>query len=131
MGFAKAAELNRFPGPKHVLELLAELKLSPEQISQTQAIYEQMQGEAIRLGRQLVQKERLLDQKFATGQIDAKLLNSLVMEIGTLRAQIRNVHLAAHLKQKKVLSPHQVHEYDRMRGYSGGGDHHHHQQHSH
>ncbi|NIM61510.1 MAG: hypothetical protein GTO30_07610, partial [Acidobacteria bacterium] len=32
MGLALAAELNRFPGPKHVLELAAGLGLSDEQI---------------------------------------------------------------------------------------------------
>ena len=31
MGLAKAAELNGYPGPLHVLELAAELKLTEEQ----------------------------------------------------------------------------------------------------
>ena len=30
MGFAKAAELNQYPGPKHVLELARELRLEKE-----------------------------------------------------------------------------------------------------
>jgi hypothetical protein len=32
MGFAKLAELNGFPGPKHVLELAGRLELSPTQL---------------------------------------------------------------------------------------------------
>ena len=31
MGFARAAELNRYPGPMHVLELSDQLALTPEQ----------------------------------------------------------------------------------------------------
>ena len=34
MGFAKAAELNPYPGPKHVLELADDLNLTSDQISQ-------------------------------------------------------------------------------------------------
>ncbi len=40
MGLAKAAELNHFPGPKHVLELADALNLSKEQLTQTQALFE-------------------------------------------------------------------------------------------
>jgi hypothetical protein len=33
MGFAKAAELNGYPGPMHVIELSQRLALTPEQLS--------------------------------------------------------------------------------------------------
>lgn len=39
MGYAKAAELNSYPGPKHVLELARELGLSPAQEEQTLTIH--------------------------------------------------------------------------------------------
>lgn len=42
MGLAKAAELNGFPGPKHVLELEAELGLTDRQKQTTQQIYDRM-----------------------------------------------------------------------------------------
>src|SRR4051812_3345086 len=35
MGMAKAAELNEYPGPLHVLQLASELNLSPEQKART------------------------------------------------------------------------------------------------
>src|SRR3990172_8479974 len=38
MGLALAAELNHYPGPRHVLELAHELALSPKQQDQVQAI---------------------------------------------------------------------------------------------
>ena len=38
MGFAKLAELNHFPGPKHVLNLAQELSLTPVQVAQTRSL---------------------------------------------------------------------------------------------
>ena len=46
MGLALAAELNRYPGPKHVLELSDQLKLTREQKDATQAIYDSMHRDA-------------------------------------------------------------------------------------
>ena len=42
MGFAKPAELNHYPGPKHVLELLDEMELTPEQEAQAKAFEERL-----------------------------------------------------------------------------------------
>ena len=40
MGFAKVAELNHYPGPKHVLELADDLDLTLSQVSETEALFE-------------------------------------------------------------------------------------------
>ena len=121
MGLAKAAELNHYPGPAHVLELAAKLDLSEEQLRQTRAIHGGMQNEAIRLGRQLVEKERVLDQLFATGRVTPGSLGKTLEEIGSLQAALRRTHLQAHLDQRKILSDEQVRRYDRLRGYDGSG----------
>ena len=126
MGYAKAAELNNYPGPRHVLDMANELKLSAEQIQQTQAIFDSMQTRAVELGKQLVEKEKELDHKFANRQIDANTLASLVSEIGLLEVKIRNVHLAAHLEQKALLSKDQIGQYARLRGYGTMHGHKHH-----
>ena len=42
MGFSKLAELNHFPGPKHVLDVADELELSPLQLAETKSLYEEM-----------------------------------------------------------------------------------------
>lgn len=117
MGFARAAELNHYPGPKHVLELADELALSDEQIMQTREIFDEMKARAMSLGKELVQKEQALDAQFAAGSIDESTLESMLMEIGELRASIRYTHLRAHLEQKSVLSGEQVEKYDSLRGY--------------
>lgn len=131
MGFAKAAELNHYPGPAHVLELAAKLKLSAEQEQRTRAIFAAMQKDAIRHGKRLVEKERELDRLFATGAANADRLRSLLAEIGAIQAELRRVHLQAHLDQRAVLTAEQVSRYDTLRGYGGGGAGHAHDGHSH
>ena len=44
MGFAKAAELNHYPGPKHVLDLADDLNLTKDQISETTVIFNRMKN---------------------------------------------------------------------------------------
>jgi Spy/CpxP family protein refolding chaperone len=117
LGYAKAAELNHYPGPRHVLELANELALTPEQTRQTRAIFETMQAQAVALGRQLVEQEQALDRQFANGSMDAVSLHALLSDIGVLQATIRYAHLVAHLEQKAVLTTHQVQLYDQLRGY--------------
>lgn len=127
MGFAKAAELNNYPGPRHVLDLSDELDLSRDQMAKTRAVYEAMRARAITLGKQLLEKERELDQAFAAGEMGNELLHSLVSDIGMIRAQIRYTHLSAHLEQEALLSREQIQTYNRLRGHgSAHGDQHHH-----
>jgi len=117
MGFATTAELNHYPGPRHVLELAEKLQLSAEQRIKTQAIFERMKSQAMSLGKQLVDKERLLDSRFAEGTITDAELEQLVTEIATIQGQLRAVHLLAHLAQRAVLTQDQVTLYDSLRGY--------------
>ena len=123
MGFALAAELNRHPGPKHVLELAKELGLDARQARKTQAIYDAMHARAVALGRDLVAKERELDRLFASGSVDAAgrartaSLAAAVREIARLQGEIRLAHLAAHVETRAVLTPAQIAKYDELRGY--------------
>ena len=120
MGFAKAAELNHYPGPKHVLELADQLQLSEEQRRKTQAV---------NLGKQLVEKERLLDSRFAEANISDLELGQLVMEISVLHGKIRAVHLRAHLAERLLLTANQLSLYDALRGYHAAGNQGHHDGH--
>lgn len=123
MGYARAAELNGYPGPLHVLELAEELGLSETELQQTQGIYDAMHAAAVALGQQRVAQERELDRGFASGAMDAEALEKRLTEIALLEGQIRRTHLAAHLEQKKVLSQHQVQLYNQLRGYSTSAEH--------
>ena len=121
MGLAKAAELNQYPGPRHVLDLAAELQLSAEQRTETQRIYDRMHQEAVRLGTLIVGKEQELDRLFATQAVDSDVLRSLTQQIAQLQGDLRLVHLQAHVEVQRLLSRQQIDRYDALRGYTNPG----------
>ncbi len=117
-GYALAAELNRYPGPKHVLDLAEDLTLTEEQEETVRAIFTEMEAEVRPMGRELVDLEERLDRSFRDQTIDEDQLTRLTDEIAAVEGGLRNAHLSAHLETKGVLSQEQVEEYDRLRGYS-------------
>lgn len=117
MGFAKLAELNHYPGPKHVLEIADDLDLSPAQLAATRVLYEEMRRKAMTLGEEIILAESRLDQAFANRTVEAESLESALSEIGRLRARLRFVHLESHLRQRQLLSTEQISTYDTVRGY--------------
>ncbi len=118
MGMALAAELHHYPGPRHVLDLAHDLKLTEEQQGAVEAVLGRMKQEAVRLGQAVVEGEAALDRAFAAGTIDEAQLQALVRDIARLQGELRTVHLAAHLDVKRLLSPEQVRRYDESRGYT-------------
>jgi hypothetical protein len=117
MGLAKAAELNSYPGPMHVLEHADALALSAGQRVAVQAIHTRMTLAAQSIGREIVARERHLDAAFAQRRIDWEELARSAEQIGTRWGKLRAVHLAAHLETRATLSPAQISLYARLRGY--------------
>lgn len=124
MGFAKPAELNGYPGPKHVLELSDPLGLSQAQREATQALFERMQAAARGIGAELVAAERALDALYASRTATVARVDSQLASIEALRARLRGVHLNAHLEQAALMTRHQVALYARLRGYGASGHQH-------
>lgn len=122
MGMAKVAELNRYPGPMHSLELAAELGLTPDQRERVQAIFDEMRGRARALGAEIIDAERHLNLRFASEHIDEAALREAVEGLAELRGRLRFTHLRAHLHTRAVLEPGQVEAYDRLRGYGQGAE---------
>lgn len=117
--YALAAELNSYPGPRHVLDFAPELALTPEQRRAAEEAYAAMQAEAKQLGPQLVEREVVLDRAFADGLVTPERLAALTAEIAELDGKLRAVHLRTHLSMRAVLTPEQVARYDHLRGYAG------------
>lgn len=115
MGMAKAAELNHYPGPRHVLQLASDLHLTPEQTSATQELFDSMHQNAVDLGEEILAREKDLDTLFASGRASPKEVSSLVSQIAVLEGRLRATHLLAHLKQRELLRPEQVAAYDKLR----------------
>ena len=123
MGFALPAELNHYPGPKHVLELAPELELADDQRVRTEEIFRAMRDEAQRLGREIVEREQQLDGLFARGDISQESLTAAVGEIAVLKGELRVAHLRAHLEMVATLTADQIALYEKHRGYHGAAGH--------
>jgi len=123
MGQAKAAELNHYPGPKHILELGDKIQLTSGQKVKVQREFDTMHEQAVRLGKKIVEKEEALDKLFASGKITEEKLQSTTIDIGRLSGELRGTHLRAHLAMRKLLSDEQVGRYNGLRGYSSGSEH--------
>ena len=125
LGYAKVAELNGFPGPAHVLELSAELKLSEAQVAKAEELFTAMKAEAQELGADLVEAERQLELVFVTDNVSESKVIAFTEKIGVIEGKLRAAHINAHLAQKRVLTRHQIYKYNQLRGY-GSMSHHNH-----
>jgi Spy/CpxP family protein refolding chaperone len=116
MGLARAAELNHYPGPRHVLDLGDRLGLTPDQRSTAEALFAAVQRDAGSLGQEIIADERALDAMFASGGAELGAVDAMVARIADRRGRLRFVHLAAHVKMRALLTPHQIALYDSLRG---------------
>ena len=121
MAMALPAELNRYPGPMHVLEHADRLGLSPDQRAALERQMQAMRAAAIALGERLIALEAELDALFASGKAEGSSVERPTAEIGVAQGQLRAVHLRMHLQTRATLSDAQVAEYVRLRGYDAGG----------
>jgi uncharacterized protein (DUF305 family) len=118
MGYARSAELNGYPGPRHTLDLAKELNLTIEQQAKIQPIFEEMKREAVALGQEIVAAEATLSKSFADGTLTSESLQTQLGDLATLYAQLRHVHLQAHLEVTPLLTQEQVAQYQVLRGYA-------------
>ena len=120
MGLARAAELNSYPGPRHVLDAIhaGRLQASPNQVRQIEEIFDAMRSDARRLGAQILSEEEQLETAFRTTTIAEPDLRARVARIASLQGELRITHLRAHLLARTVLTEAQVSRYDELRGYT-------------
>lgn len=118
MGFAKAAELNGYPGPMHTLELAEPLQLSAEQRAATSRLMDEHKARARRLGEAVVTAEVELDRLFVGKQATPLAVSQATQRIADLQAQLRAEHLNTHLAQTALLTPAQTQRYVELRGYA-------------
>lgn len=117
-GLALAAELNGMPGPAHLLELKDQIPLTPDQVSRTQALLDDMRSAAIPTGERLIAAEAALEAAFAKGQVDEMSLRRLLADAESARTELRFIHLSQHYKTVNFLKPEQIKRYNVLRGYA-------------
>ncbi len=119
-GAARAAELNGYPGPKHVLELADSLALTPDQRAGVEASRGRMLATARRLGAEIIAGEAGLEAAFRGGMLGAEELGRRVRALAELRGRLRLAHLEAHLETAALLTPDQRQRYHHLRGHGEG-----------
>lgn len=124
MGFAKAAELNGYPGPKHVLELAEKLALSAEQKSRIESEFVRMKAEAKNLGERVIAAEQRLEALFSSGKASVAEVEHASALVAELRGKLRSAHLKAHITTASMLTAEQSRHYQQLRGYAAGHQHH-------
>jgi Spy/CpxP family protein refolding chaperone len=117
MGYAKAAELNGYPGPMHVLELADRLALTPEQREKTKLLMDAHKHEARAIGARLVVAERELDALFRSRHAQPEKLEAAVNAASASQASYRLSHLETHRRMREMLSLEQIERYQALRGY--------------
>ena len=123
MGLARAAEVQAYPGPKHVLELADSLAITDAQREAAEALMAGVQVEARALGRRVVEAERQLSALFGEAAPDDGALEAAAHEVGRLRAELRLVHLRAHVAMREALTAEQSARYHAIRHGAGGPSH--------
>lgn len=123
-GLAKPAELNGYPGPRHVLDAIeaGEFEVSAEQKEKIEALYQEMKPQAIDLGEQIIAIEQTIDDEFTNKNVTEESLRKNIAESANLYEELRFVHLKYHLKMVDILTPEQVEQYNLLRGYIGDND---------
>ncbi|HEV8584111.1 MAG TPA: Spy/CpxP family protein refolding chaperone [Methylomirabilota bacterium] len=103
-GMAFAADQHGYPGPMHVLELKDLLRLTPEQEARMQALMHAMFAESRPKSARLLELEARLRALFASGTADEARVRAAVADVEGARAEVRLVHLLAHVKTREVLT---------------------------
>ena len=111
---ALAADRSGYPGPKHILELKAELKLMAEQEAAVQKLMAEMREKALARGREVLLAEERLEELCRRNRPEAELREE-AFRAASLRGELRWTHLAAHLAARKLLTPEQLTTYHRLR----------------
>ena len=118
MGFAKAAELNGYPGPMHSLENAEAMGLTSQQRDSLEKLMHAHKDEVRKLGEEVVRLERELDALFAQRNATPELVDAKLRQVAEAQARVRASHLKTHLATTSMLTPEQIERYKRLRGYA-------------
>ena len=114
-GLAFPADQNYYPGPLHVLELKDVLRLTAQQDRQVEALQTAMFTASRPASKRLLESETRLRRLFADGIADEPRVRAATIETERAWAEVRLVHLFAHLKTRAVLSEEQRRLYHEAR----------------
>jgi len=113
-GMAMPADHAGYPGPRHVLDLAADLRLTAAQRAAIEKIFAAMHEKALARGKEFFDAQSRLEQMFHEGRPEADLREQS-FRVDSIHAELRWIHLSAHLAAQKILTPEQIAQYVRLR----------------
>ncbi|HUK54576.1 MAG TPA: hypothetical protein VL099_14915 [Candidatus Binatia bacterium] len=113
-GMAMPADLTGYPGPRHVLDLASELHLTAEQRAAVEKQFAAMHDKAVARGRELFEAQARLEQMFRDRRTEADLREQS-FRVDSIHAELRWIHLSAHLSTQRILTAEQIALYTRLR----------------
>jgi Spy/CpxP family protein refolding chaperone len=113
-GMAMPADHAGYPGPRHVLDMAADLHLTADQRAGMEKIFGAMKEKALARGKELFEAQARLEQMFRDGRTEADLREQ-AFRVDSIHAELRWVHLSAHLAAQKILTPEQIAKYQQLR----------------
>jgi Spy/CpxP family protein refolding chaperone len=111
MGMAMYADMNGYPGPKHILDLKDKLGLTKDQQKKVEDAVKLVKISATTKGDEIIVAEQELFSLFKSGKVNEKTLRLKLENIGKLRGELRYIHLQAHVRMKQILSAGQIQQY--------------------
>jgi len=120
-GMAFVADQQGYPGPMHVLELADRLGLTAEQERRARELMDAMFTASRPRSAALLDAERRLRALFASGAADEESVRVAVAEVERARAELRMVHLRAHLAARDLLTAEQRSAYHEARWGADAG----------
>ena len=120
MSMALPAELNGYPGPRHVLDLADALALTAVQRATAERLMTEMRAKAIPLGERVIEAEAALGRLFGSNVASASEASAATDRVARLRGELSSAHLVAHIGMREALTVEQRVAYDRLRGYGAG-----------
>lgn len=113
-GMAMPADRSGYPGPRHVLDLAADLHLTADQRAAIERLFDGMHEKALVRGREFFESQSRLEQMFRDGRPEADLREQS-FRVDSIHAELRWIHLSAHLAAQKILTPDQIALYTHLR----------------
>lgn len=113
-GMAMPADHAGYPGPRHVLDMASDLKLTADQRAAMEKIFAAMKEKALARGKELFEAQARLEQMFRDARPEADLREQS-FRIDSIHAELRWIHLSAHLAAQKILTAEQIAKYTHLR----------------
>jgi Spy/CpxP family protein refolding chaperone len=98
------AEQHGYPQAQKILLFKDQLGLTKDQVKKINEMLTNLPVSATVKGQEIVEAEEDVNKLFESGSINEKILRAKLERIGTMRGDLRFMHLQIYLRAKQILS---------------------------